>query len=64
MGGLPVGWSYDVLENVADRVMLLELPTSRMIGWQWGDVNRLVIHLSVKDLEKGRFGNARAEISN
>jgi hypothetical protein len=64
MGGLPVGWSYDVLENVGDRVMLLELPTSRMIGWQWGDVNRLVIHLSVKDLEKGRFGNARAEISN
>ncbi len=64
MGGLPAGWSYDVLENAGDRVMLLELPTSQMIGWQWGDVNRLVIHLSVKDLEKGRFGNARAEISN
>jgi hypothetical protein len=64
MGGLPAGWSYDVLENLGDRVMLLELPTSRMIGWQWGDVHRLVIHLSVKDLKRGRFGEARAEISN
>src|SRR5262249_35549671 len=26
MGGLPHGWSYDMLENVDTRVMLLELP--------------------------------------
>ena len=45
VGGLPHGWSYDMLEDVDTRVMLLELPTTKMFGWQWGDVKNVVLSL-------------------
>jgi len=34
-----------MLEDVDTRVMLLELPTTKMFGWQWGDVKNVVLSL-------------------
>jgi hypothetical protein len=64
MGGLPHGWSYDMLENVDTRVMLLELPTSKMFGWQWGDVNNVVLSLPVDELRRNIYRDVRCDITN
>jgi hypothetical protein len=64
MGGLPHGWSYDMLENVDTRVMLLELPTSKMFGWQWGDVNNVVLSLPVDALRRNIYRDVRCDITN
>jgi hypothetical protein len=64
MGGLPHGWSYDILENVDTRVMLLELPTSKMFGWQWGDVNNVVLSLPVDELRRNIYRGVRCDITN
>ena len=64
MGGLPHGWSYDMLENVDTRVMLLELPTSNMFGWQWGDVNNVVLSLPVDELRGNIYRGVRCDITN
>jgi hypothetical protein len=64
MGGLPHGWSYDMLENVDTRVMLLELPTSKMFGWQWGDVNNVVLSLPVDELRRNIYRDIRCDITN
>jgi hypothetical protein len=64
MGGLPHGWSYDMLENVDTRVMLLELPTSNMFGWQWGDVNNVVLSLPADELRGNIYRGVRCDITN
>lgn len=64
MGGLPHGWSYDMLENVDTRVMLLELPTSNMFGWQWGDVRNVVLSLPVDELRRNVYRDVRCDITN
>jgi hypothetical protein len=64
MGGLPHGWSYDMLENVDTRVMLLELPTSKMFGWQWGDIHNVVLSLPVDELRRNIFRDVRCDITN
>jgi hypothetical protein len=64
MGGLPHGWSYDMLDNVDTRVMLLELPTSKMFGWQWGDVNNIVFSLPVDELRRNIYRDVRCDITN
>ena len=64
MGGLPDDWSYDMMDGVNTRVMLLELPSSHLLGWQWGDVHCLVISVAVDDLKRNRFRDVRADITN
>jgi hypothetical protein len=61
MGGL---WSYDMLENVDTRVMLLALPTSKMFGWQWGDVNHVVFSLPVDELRHNIYRDVGCDITN
>jgi hypothetical protein len=64
MGGLPHGWSYDMSENVDTRVMLLELPTSKIFGWQWGDVNNVVLSVPVEELRRNIYRDVRCDITN
>jgi hypothetical protein len=64
MGGLPHGWSYDMLDNVDTRVMLLELPTSNMFGWQWGDVYNVVFSLPVEELRRNSYRDVGCDITN
>jgi hypothetical protein len=61
MGGL---WPHDMLENVDTPVMLLALPTSKMFGWQWGDVNHVVFSLPVDELRRNIYRDVRCEITN
>jgi hypothetical protein len=53
-----------MLENVDTRVMLLELPTSHMFGWQWGDVNNVVLSLPVDELRRNIYRDVRCDITN
>jgi hypothetical protein len=61
MGGL---WPYDMPENVDTPVMLLALPTSKMFGWQWGDVNHVVFSLPVDELRRNIYRDVRCDITN
>ena len=61
MGGL---WSPDMPENVDTRVMLLALPTSKMFGWQWGDVNHVVFSLPVDALRHNIYRDVGCDITN
>jgi hypothetical protein len=45
-------------------VDLLELPTSNLMGWMFGDVDTLVLTMSKKDLAAGRFDAVRTQVSN
>ncbi|WP_377864989.1 DUF1963 domain-containing protein [Aminobacter aganoensis] len=45
-------------------VTLLELPTSNLMGWMFGDVETLVLTISKKDLAAGRFDAVRTQVSN
>ena len=63
MGGMPRG-SCRMLENVDLQVMLLELPTSRLFGWMWGDMYDLIVSIPAKDLKRGVFRRVSWEISN
>lgn len=64
MGGLPHGWADDMSENVDSRVMLLELPTSKVFGWQWGDVCNVVLSLPVDELRSNTYRDVRCDITN
>ena len=46
------------------HLMLLELPTSKMFGWQWGDVNNVVLSLPVDELRRNNYRNVRCDITN
>ncbi|WP_395450291.1 DUF1963 domain-containing protein [Aminobacter sp. UC22_36] len=45
-------------------VTLLELPTSNLMGWMFGDVDNLVLTIRKQDLAAGRFDDLRVQVSN
>jgi hypothetical protein len=51
-------------ENVDTRVVLLGLPTSKMFGWQWGDVKNIVFTLPVDNLRGNIYRNVRCYITD
>lgn len=58
MGHVPFG-NIDDFDPRSD-VTLLELPSTDLIGWTFGDVNNLVVCIGKDDLAAGRFDRVRA----
>ena len=62
MGHVP--FSYVHQFDLDKDVTLLELPTSKLMGWMFGDVDNLVLTISKKDLAAGRFDMVTTQVSN
>ena len=58
MGGVSDQLSRDM------RVNLLLLPTSKMFGWQWGDVKSIVFSLPVDGLRSNIYRDVRCYITD
>lgn len=65
MGGLGhVPWGYVHEFDSGQDVTLLELPSSNLMNWQFGDVDHLVLTLKKADLAQGRFDQVLMQVSN
>ena len=62
MGHLPFRYVHRF--DLDRDVTLLELPTSNLMGWMFGDVDTLVLTMSKKDLAAGRFDAVITQVSN
>ncbi|MGH0255225.1 hypothetical protein NKY39_06495 [Sinorhizobium meliloti] len=62
MGHIPFRYVHQF--DLDKDVTLLELPTSNLMGWMFGDVDDLVLTMSRKDLTAGRFDAVRVQVSN
>lgn len=62
MGHAPFGYldSFDLEEDV----VLIELPSSGLMSWMFGDVNSLVITMKRADLATGRWDSIKAQVTN
>ncbi len=58
-GNLDGGFSSS---NLTDPVFLLEVPSSDLVGWMWGDVSSLGVFISPADLANGRWDKAWGDI--
>lgn len=59
-----VPWRYVHEFDEGEDVTLLELPSSDLIGWQWGDVDNIVITMKSTELARGDFSRVRVQITN
>jgi hypothetical protein len=59
-----MGGSYDPLGDSDTRAMLLALPTSKMSGWQWGDVRSVIFSLPVEELRRNVFRDVMCDITD
>jgi hypothetical protein len=64
MGHAPEGHIYTPHGPETDAEVLLELPTSRMQGWIWGDVYSIVLLIKRKALSQGDFAEIIVDITN
>jgi hypothetical protein len=62
VGHVPWGYVHEYDED--EDVTLLELPSSDLIGWMFGDVYALVITMKIADLKKGDFSRPLVQITN
>ena len=62
MGHVPFRYVHQF--DLDSEVTLLELPTSNLMGWMFGDVDTLVLTIRKKDLAAGRFDAVRVQVSN
>ncbi len=60
----PKGFIYTSHGPASPNEVLLELPTSDLIGWIWGDMYSLVLTIARDDLAKGRFDDIIVDITN
>lgn len=58
-GAVHKGFPYSCAE---DPVFLLELPSSDLVGWMFGDVSRLGVFIAPKDLAEGRWDKVWGDI--
>lgn len=62
MGGkVHEGFPYSAYEN---PVFLMELPTSDLVGWTWGDVTNLGLFISPENLQARKWDQAWGDILN
>jgi len=64
MGHAPVGHIYTPHGLGTPNEVLLELHTSDLTGWIWGDCYSLVILIDRKALRRGDFGSVKIDITN
>lgn len=62
MGHVPQGYVHQYDE--AEDATLVELPTSDLVGWMFGDVNNLVITVQKADLSRGDFSKPLVQVTN
>lgn len=62
IGHVPFGYVHEF--DLDSDVTLLELPTSNLMGWMFGDVDNLVLTIRKKDLAACRFDNINVQVSN
>lgn len=65
MGGMGhTPWGYVHEFDSGKEVTLLELPSSGLMNWQFGDMNSLVLTMTKADLAAGAFGRVKMRVSN
>jgi uncharacterized protein YwqG len=62
MRHVPDGYVHQF--EMDSEVTLLQLPSSHLMNWMWGDTYDLVLTINRADLERGEFGQVRAQITN
>lgn len=60
----PAGFLYTPFGPASPNEVLLELPTSELIGWMWGDMYTVVLTIPRDDLAAGCFDNITVDITN
>ena len=60
----PHGFMYTPHGPSTPNEVLLELPTSDLIGWIWGDTYSVVLTIARDDLANGKFDNITVDITN
>lgn len=64
MGHAPLGHVYTPHGPATENAVLLELPTSNMMGWIWGDTYSIVLFIDRKALARGDFRKVTFDITN
>ena len=64
MGHAPVGHIYTPHGPGTPNEVLLELPTSNLVGWIWGDCYSLVLTIDREDLRRDDFSKMSLDITN
>ena len=64
MGHVPTGHIYTPFGPGSPNEVLLELPTSTLAGWTWGDNYSIVFIIKRADLASGNFHNVVFDITN
>ena len=65
MGGMGhVPWQYVHEFDEPHDVTLLELPSSALMNWMFGDVHSLVVTMTKADLAAGAFDRVKWQVSN
>jgi hypothetical protein len=62
MGHAPLRYASDF--DPETEVTLLELPSSELIGWRFGDIDNLIVTIDKSDLAAKRFGKLKVQCSN
>jgi hypothetical protein len=62
MGHVPQGYVHEYDET--EDVTLVEIPSSDLIGWMFGDVDNLVITVKKADLSRGDFSEPLVQVTN
>lgn len=60
----PKGFIYTPYGSNSPNEILLEIPTSYLIGWIWGDTYSIVLTIARDDLARANFDNVTADITN
>jgi hypothetical protein len=64
MGNIPLGHFYTPVGVEQPNEVLIELRTSRLNGWIWGDMYSLIVVIDREDLRKCCFDRLDCEITN
>lgn len=62
IGHVPFRYVHEF--DLDSDVTLLELPSSALAGWIFGDVDDLVLTIKKTDLAVGRFDSLKVQVSN
>lgn len=62
MREVPDGYVNEL--SMGSEVTLLQLPTSHLMNWIWGDTYELVLTIRTADLARGDFGRVKVQITN
>lgn len=60
----PKGFIYTAHGPESPNEVLLELPTSDLLGWIWGDMYSVVLTVARNDLANGTLDNVSVDITN